>query len=339
MKYIRCEHPGSLLLLEKDYPIPVTGDILLKVKAVGICGTDLHAYQGNQPFFNYPRILGHELATEVAGIGDSTGSLSAGDRVVIIPYVNCQQCQACAAGQSNCCENLKVLGVHTDGGMQEMITVPDRLLIPANDLSLEEIAIVEPLSIGAHALRRSRLTKDQTIIVIGCGPIGIGVMQLAKYIGASVIAIDTNNYRLKLARENFGAEAVINASEAPVEKVKEITGGRLADIVFDATGNKTVIESTIDYMRHGGTIVFVGLTNGQLSFHNPTIHKKEATLLCSRNATREDFEFVMNVLRQKKFNIESYITRKENYKAIVDSFQSWTAADSKDIKILTMWDS
>ena len=338
MKYIRLEQPGCLALDEKEFPTPSAGSVLLKVKAVGICGTDLHAYQGNQPFFDYPRVLGHELATEIVDTGNSTAPLSAGDRVVIIPYINCQQCQACAAGQTNCCERLKVLGVHTDGGMQEVISVPDRLLIPASDLSVEEISIVEPLSIGAHALRRSRVTKDQSIVVIGCGPIGIGLIQLAKYIGAHVIAIDTNDHRLNLAKEKFGADVVINALQSPLEKLTEVSGGNLSDFVFDATGKKSVIESTVDYMRHGGTIVFVGLTNGQLTFHNPTIHRKEASLLCSRNATREDFEFVMNVLRQKKFNVSSYITRQEGYQSIVNNFHLWSAPDSKDIKILTIWD-
>ena len=337
MKYIRLEQPGRLSLEEKEFPIQSVGNVLLKVKAVGICGTDLHAYQGNQPFFDYPRILGHELATEIVDAGESTAPLSVVDRVVSIPYINCEQCQACAMGQTNCCERLKVLGVHTDGGMQEIISVPERLIIPANDLSVEEISIVEPLCIGAHALRRSRVTKDQSILVIGCGPIGIGLIQLAKYIGAHVTAVDTNEHRLNLAKEKFGADLVINAEGSPVEKFREITGGNLSDIVFDATGKKSVIESTVDYMRHGGTIVFVGLTNGQLTFHNPTIHRKEASLLCSRNATRDDFEFVMNVLRQKKFNVSSYITRREDYQSIVNNFDVWAAPDSKDIKILTIW--
>jgi len=338
MKYIRLEQPGRLSLEEKEPPLSSVGNILLKVKAVGVCGTDLHAFQGNQPFFDYPRILGHELATEVADIGHSTAPIRVGDRVVIIPYINCEQCQACSLGQTNCCEHLKVLGVHIDGGMQEIISVPERLLIPANDLSLEEIAVVEPLCIGAHALRRSHVTKDQSIVVIGCGPIGIGLIQLAKYIGARVIAIDTNESRLRLAKENFGADVVITAGQSSLEKVREALGGNLSDIVFDATGNKIVIESLVDYVRHGGKIVLVGLTNGPLTFHNPTIHKKEISLLCSRNATREDFEFVMNVLRQKKFNVESYITRQESFQAIVDDFKSWSAPVSNDIKILTLWD-
>ena len=338
MKYIRLEQPRSLVLDEKDSPVVTNGNILLRVRAVGICGTDLHAYQGNQPFFNYPRVLGHELATEIVDTGKSTAPLSVGDRVVIIPYINCEQCQACAESQTNCCDRLKVLGVHTDGGMQEMISVPERLLIPTNDLSFEEISIVEPLSIGAHALRRSRVKKDQRIVVMGCGPIGIGLIQLAKYIGAQVIAFDTNEHRLKLARESFGADVVINAGQSPLEQLKQVTGGDLADIVFDATGKKSVIESTVDYMRPGGTIVFVGLTNGPLTFDNPTIHRKEASLLCSRNATKDDFEFVINVLRQKKFNVTSYITRRESYQSIVNNFEAWSAPDSKDVKILTLWD-
>jgi 2-desacetyl-2-hydroxyethyl bacteriochlorophyllide A dehydrogenase len=338
MKYIVCDHPGNLSLKERESPAVESGDILLKVKAVGICGTDLHAFKGNQPFFSYPRILGHELAAEIIDTGDSTTRLSAGDRVVVIPYLNCKECQACLSGKSNCCEHLKVLGVHTDGGMQELICVPERLLIRANDLSLEEIAIVEPLSIGAHALRRSQIQRNEIMIVIGCGPIGVGLVQLGKYLGANVIAIDTNEYRLKIALEDFGADAVINAQHFPAEKVKEITNGKFAHVVFDATGNKTAMETTVNYIRHGGTIVFVGLTNGPLTFHHPAIHKKEASLLCSRNATKEDFEFVMNVLREKKFNVTSYVSRQANYKRIVTDFNTWSAADSKDIKILTIWD-
>lgn len=339
MRYICCEKPGHLSLKEKEPPVLLPGNILLKIKIVGICGTDLHAYQGNQPFFSYPRILGHELATEILEPGDSNTGLKAGDRVVIIPYINCEKCAACLAGKSNCCERLRVFGVHTDGGMQEIISIPERLLIPANDLSLEEITIVEPLSVGAHALRRSQIKKDETMIVIGCGPIGMGLIQLGKYIGAKVIAIDTNDYRLRLAKENFGADAIVNALQSPVDNVRELTQERLAHVAFDATGNRQAMESTINYIRHGGSIVLVGLTNGPLTFHHPSIHAKEATLLCSRNAAKGDFEFVMNVLRQKKFNTASYITRQTDYTAVLTDFGTWTAPDSRDIKILTLWDS
>lgn len=300
MHYISCDSPNHFSLRTKDQPELTEGNTLLKVKRVGICGTDLHAFKGNQPFFSYPRILGHELATEVLEVIDNSGRLKAGDRTVLVPYINCQQCVACKAGKSNCCQNLKVFGVHTDGGMQEFISFPTRLLIPAPDLSLEEITIVEPLAIGAHALRRAQTKRGDTILVVGCGPIGMGIVQLAKYKGAKVIVVDMNNYRLNNAKENFGADLIINALESPIDQIKEFTNGDLAHTVFDATGNKRAIESSIDYMRHGGNFVLVGLFRGEIAFQHPSLHAKETTLMCSRNATIEDFEFVMKALQEKK---------------------------------------
>ncbi|WP_276374175.1 zinc-binding alcohol dehydrogenase family protein [Chryseolinea sp. H1M3-3] len=338
MNYISCDTPNHFSLKNGRPPELTEGNALLKVKRVGICGTDLHAYKGNQPFFSYPRILGHELATEVIETTSQKNLVSAGDRAVIIPYLNCQQCVSCKAGKSNCCQQIAVLGVHTDGGMQEIISVPNRLLIPANDLSFEEIAIVEPLSIGAHALRRAQTKNGETIVVIGCGPIGMAMIQLAKFLGAKVMVIDVNDYRLSIAKEQFGADATINALHSPLDAVKDFTNGELAHTVFDATGNKRAIEGGLEYMRHGGTFVLVGLFKGELSFYHPSLHAKETTLMSSRNATREDFEFVMKVLREKKFNSGAYITSKVGYQTILTDFDKWSDPASKEIKVMTVWD-
>jgi 2-desacetyl-2-hydroxyethyl bacteriochlorophyllide A dehydrogenase len=338
MKYIICDDPNNLALKLKEQPTLTDGNALLKIKRVGICGTDLHAFKGNQAFLSYPRILGHELAAEILEIETNDGGLRAGDKVVILPYINCEKCSACKVGKSNCCENLKVFGVHTDGGMQEVISYAVRLLIPANDLSLEEIAIVEPLSIGAHALRRAQIKQGDVIAVIGCGPIGVGIIQLAKYIGATVMVLDINDDRLATAREKFGADFILNPQQSPVEKIKEFTKGELAATVFDATGSKHAIESGLNYMRHGGTFVLVGLSKGELSFQHPQLHAKEATLMCSRNATPEDFKFVMKVLREGKFNTSAYITKKVGFEAILSAFDDWASPISKEIKIVTVWD-
>jgi 2-desacetyl-2-hydroxyethyl bacteriochlorophyllide A dehydrogenase len=336
MRYIVCETPNHFSIVKKEPPISTKGNALLSVKRVGICGTDLHAYKGNQPFFSYPRILGHELATEVLEIGQDELGIKQGDKVVIMPYINCQECVSCKAGKSNCCKNIKVFGVHVDGGMQEVISLPSRLLLPANDLSLEEIVIVEPLAIGAHALRRAATKKGDTIVVMGCGPIGIGIIQLAKYIGATVIAIDINDHRLNLVKEKFAADHVVNGLQSPAEKIIELTNGNLAHAVFDATGSKRAIESGTDYMRHGGNFVLVGLFKGELAFQHPSIHAKETTLLCSRNATLEDFEFVIRVLREGKFNTEAYITKKVDFEKILSDFDHWASPDSKEIKVVTV---
>ena len=180
MKNIVCETPGDFQLKDKEAPKAMHGEALLKIKRIGICGTDLHAYAGNQAFFSYPRILGHELAAEVLAIGPNQKYIKVGDKVVVMPYVSCDNCIACKNGKPNCCTNIKVLGVHTDGGMQEIINLPNNLLLPANNLKWEEMAIVEPLAIGAHALRRAQIKPGEIISVIGCGPIGIGMMKLAQ---------------------------------------------------------------------------------------------------------------------------------------------------------------
>jgi 2-desacetyl-2-hydroxyethyl bacteriochlorophyllide A dehydrogenase len=334
MNYIICEQPNHFFLKTKATPVLEPGCALLKIKRVGICGTDLHAYKGQQAFFTYPRILGHELAAEILAV-DKNDELKVGDRVAVIPYINCEECSACLAGKSNCCERLKVYGVHTDGGMQEVINFPTRLLIPTNDLSLDEIAIVEPLAIGAHALRRANVKPGQTIVVLGCGPIGMGIIQLAKVMGAIVFAIDVNEHRLKVAKEKFEADHITMPSP---ELFKEINQGKLAHSVFDATGNRKAIEGGLEYMQHGGTMVMVGLTKGELTFHHPSLHAKETTLMNSRNATREDFEFVISVLRKKNFNTEAYITSKVSLQSILTEFDAWSAPDSKEIKVVTNWD-
>lgn len=323
MKYIVCEKPGEFVLKEKESPLKKKGEALLKVTKVGICGTDLHAYAGNQAFFTYPRILGHELATRIEEIGANNKGLQAGDNVVVMPYLSCGSCVACNAGKTNCCTNIAVLGIHTDGGMQEHITVPIAILIPAQKLTDNQMAIVEPLAIGAHALRRANVREGETIVVIGCGPIGIGIMKLAQIEGANIIAIDVNQDRLKYASEKIGVDYTVLAGEKAVAEVEKITNGDLGTAVFDATGHKGALESGIDYMSHGGRYVLVGLSKGELTFMHPKIHAKETTLMCSRNATVADFEKVISILEQGEFPIDSFITHNVDCSEMISNFDSW----------------
>ena len=330
MKYIVCEEPGVFLLKEKQLPVRKENEALLRVKKVGICGTDLHAYSGNQAFFTYPRILGHELASEIVEIGENDQGLKSGDKVVIMPYVSCGKCVACRNGKTNCCTNISVLGVHSDGGMQEYITVRQDLLLPANQLSYDQMAIVEPLAIGAHAIRRANVKKGETVVIVGCGPIGIGMVKLAQIAGAKVIVLDVNDDRLKYTKEEIGADYVINVNNQPVEKIAKITGGDMATAVFDATGFKGALEGGVDYMSHGGRYVLVGLSKGDLNFNHPKIHAKETTIMCSRNATTEDFEHVINVLNQ--FPTDSFITHNVPFTEMISHFDSWTKPATGVIK-------
>ena len=323
MKYIVCEKPGQFLLKEKDEPILQHESAILKIRKVGICGTDLHAYGGNQAFFTYPRILGHELATEVIEISENHKGIKVGDKIVVMPYISCQKCIACSKGKTNCCTNIKVLGVHTDGGMQERISVPIDLLIPAPNLNDDEMAIVEPLAIGAHAIRRAGLKTGETIVVIGCGPIGIGIMQLAKIAGAKVIAVDTNQQRLDYAKEKIGVDYSVLARANTINDISEITNGDLCTAVFDATGNKKALEAGLNYMSHGGRYILVGLSKGELVFEHPALHAKETTLMCSRNATLEDFMYVISILEKRKFPVASYITHTVSFDDMISHFDGW----------------
>ena len=321
MKYIVCEKPGEFLLKEKEAPVRKENEALLKINKVGICGTDLHAYAGNQAFFTYPRILGHELASEILEIGENDRGLKVGDKVVIMPYISDKNSVASRNGKPNCCPNIRVLGVHADGGMQEQITVPADILLPANNLSDDQMAIVEPLAIGAHAIRRADIKQGETIAVVGCGPIGIGIMKLAQIAGAKVVAIDMNEQRLEYAKEKIGVDYIVNAGENAAKDIAELTNGDMCTAVFDASGNKYALEAGPDYMSHGGRFVLVGLSKGDLTYNHPKIHAKEMTLMCSRNATTEDFEHVISVLDQ--FPTESFITHNVHFTEMIEHFDSW----------------
>lgn len=330
MKYIVCEKPGEFRLKEKEAPIRKDNEALLQINKVGICGTDLHAYSGNQAFFTYPRILGHELASVVLEIGENERNIVAGDKVVVMPYISCGTCIACRNGKTNCCTNISVLGVHGDGGMQEQITVPVDILLPANHLSDNEMAIVEPLAIGAHAVRRANIQPNEIIAVVGCGPIGIGIMKLAQIAGAKVIAIDMNEQRLTYAKEKIGVDYIVKAGKDAVEEILKISNGDLCTAVFDASGHKGALEACPDYMSHGGRFVLVGLSKGELSYTHPKIHAKEMTLMCSRNATTEDFEHVINVLDQ--FPTESFITHSVPFTEMIENFDNWLKPETGVMK-------
>ena len=334
MKYIVCKEPGTFVLEEKSPPKRKEGEALLRITKIGICGTDLHAYQGNQSFFTYPRVLGHELAAEILEIDDNPQGMEPGDKVIIMPYLSCGKCIACRNGKTNCCTDIAVLGVHTDGGMQEIISLPTDILIPSGTLNDKEIAIVEPLAIGAHSLRRAQIQKGESVLVVGCGPIGFGIIKLAQVAGAKVIAMDVNNERLKLAKEAFGVDHLVNALENPLESLLACNHNELPTVVIDATGNKKALESGVQYMAHGGKYVLVGHHKGNLSFNHPFIHSRETTLMCSRNATMEDMLKVKEVLESGEFPTEAYITHEIPFVEMIENFDAWLKPETGVVKAM-----
>jgi len=259
--------------------------------------------------------------------------LRAGDRCAVEPYFNCGQCIACRKGKMNCCERIQVLGVHTDGGMREMMTVPADKLHRSAALSLDQLALVEPLAIGAHAVARAQIEAGEFALVVGTGPIGLSVIQFAQLAGARVLALDVNAERLDFARACSPLEAAIQAGDGAIAQIKAITGGDLPTVVFDATGNPRSMNASFNLPAHGGRLVLVGLFQGDLTFHDPDAHRRELTLLCSRNATGADFNRVIGLLEAGAIDIRPWITHRVSFgKDVIAQFPLWLDPQSRFIK-------
>lgn len=333
MKILTCTSPGDFVYQEGPIPKLSEGRAIVKIKRIGICGTDLHAFEGTQPYFSYPRILGHELAGEVVAIG-ANEEISEGDLVTVIPYFNCGICVACRSGKPNCCQRISVFGVHEDGGMREFVSLPISSLIKKEGLSLEQLAMAEPFAIGAHGVRRAGIRQGQFVLVIGAGPIGLGVMEFARIAGATVIAMDINEKRLEFCREALKIPHVVIAGNNAFEIIQEITNGDFCDSVIDATGSQTAINQGFQYIAHGGNYVLVGLQKGEIAFSHPEFHKREATLMSSRNATGEDFSQVLEAMASGQLEVDKYITHQVRFDQVKGDFQSWLNPDTGVIKAM-----
>jgi 2-desacetyl-2-hydroxyethyl bacteriochlorophyllide A dehydrogenase len=335
MKAIVLKEPGQLLLTSISSPeFPGAEEALVRVRRIGICGTDLHAFKGEQPFFNYPRVLGHELGVEIVSIGGHADGLQVGDRCAVEPYLNCGVCVACRRGRSNCCVRLKVLGVHIDGGMCEFIKVPVGKLHKSTILSLDQLALVEPLSIGAHAVARAEIEPGEFSLVVGAGPIGLSVTQFARLAGARCIFMDLREERLQFARDHFGIELTIPAGDGALERLKEITANEMPTVVFEATGNTCSMAASFGMIAHGGRLVLVGLSQGDVAFHDPDAHRRELTLLCSRNSRGSDFRRIIHQLEAGKFEIDSWISHRAGFGEVVEQFGHWLNPEGQFIKAM-----
>lgn len=334
MKTLVCTEPGNLAYEEREKPELKPGHALLKIKRIGICGTDLHAFEGTQPFFTYPRVLGHELAAELVAADDAPG-FETGQAVTFIPYINCQVCIACRSGKPNCCTQIQVCGVHTDGGMAEYFQIPSHLLINGGGLTYDELALVEPLAIGAHGVRRADVQPGEFVLVIGAGPIGLGIMEFARIAGAKVIAMDINEQRLDFCKTKLKVDYTINALTGNVtEQLQEITNNDMPTVVIDATGSQKAINNAFLYLAHGGRYVLVGLQKGDLIVSHPEFHKRESTLMSSRNATRADFEHVIDSMKNGLVDPTNYITHRVKFDEVKQEFSQWLDPKNGVIKAM-----
>lgn len=319
MRAISCAAPGELALIEIEPPALQPGWVRVGISHIGICGTDYHIYEGKHPFLQYPRIMGHELSGVVRDANGAT-TLAEGDAVVINPYLPCYNCPACREGKTNACETLTVIGVHGDGGMAEEITLPEANLYKAEGLSLRDAAMVEFLAIGAHAVRRTEVKPGWRVLVVGGGPIGLGVAFFARVAGADITILDAAEDKLDAAR-GFGFDAAaLDEREGPTFKNKMGSG---FDAVFDATGSIPAMNQAVGYCRNGGALTLVGVVKGTLSWEDPEIHRRELTIRASRNATREDFDHVMASIRNGSVPTDRLATHSTSFDDVPVNLPKW----------------
>lgn len=336
MKAIQLEKPQSFRAIEiPEPPAPSAGEALVRVHRIGICGTDISGFLGKMPFFSYPRIPGHELGVEVLAVGAGVTNVRPGDRCSVEPYMNCGQCFPCRKGATNCCENLKVLGVMMDGGMTERMVLPARKLHPANKLSPDQCALVETLAIGCHAVNRGHPQPGENVLVIGAGPIGLSVIEFAKLSGAKTIVMDLNEQRLAFVREEMGVPDTLLAKGdgAELDALKVLTGGALAQCVIDATGSNKSMAHALNYCGFTSRLVYVGITQAEVSFpHAPIMHRRELTLLASRNALPPDFTRIIKLIEKGKIDTRPWITHHAGFGDIIEKFSAFTKPETGVIK-------
>lgn len=334
MKAALCVEPGQLEIVERDpAPSPKPGEARIAISHVGICGTDYHIFEGKHPFLEYPRVMGHEISATVREAGEGV-DLAVGTKVIVNPYIACGTCIACRKEKPNCCTNIRVLGVHTDGAMCEEVTVPAGNLYPADDLSPEAAATVEFLAIGAHAVRRSMAPSGSRALVIGAGPIGLGTAIFARIAGHDVTLLDTSPERLSMAAERLRFTSGLLADDRLEAAVTELTGGDGFDVVFDATGYRASMERAFRFVAHGGALVLVSVVKEDITFSDPEFHKREMMLIGSRNATRVDFDHVRKSIADGLVPIDQLITHRTTLDDLAEDLPRWAREKSGLIKAL-----
>ncbi|OYP35826.1 zinc-binding alcohol dehydrogenase family protein [Rhodopirellula sp. MGV] len=335
MRAIQISEVRTLKPIEIDAPEqPGPGQALVRTHRMGVCGTDISCYLGKFPFFDFPRIPGHELGVEVLAVGEGVSNVAAGDACSVEPYMNCGTCYPCRRGATNCCQNLKVIGVMCDGGLCESFLVRADKLHPAKQLSYDQLALVETLAIGCHANDRANPRPADHALIIGMGPIGLATLEFAKFTGAKVSVMDMNPERLDFVRRNYGIENTIQfvGDGSEENRMRQLTDSDFYQTIVDATGNRHSMGHALSYLAPTGTLVYVGITTDEISFRHPAMHKPEASILSSRNALPSDFTRIIGLIEQGLINTDPWITHRSDMDSILTDFDSYTKPETGVIK-------
>jgi 2-desacetyl-2-hydroxyethyl bacteriochlorophyllide A dehydrogenase len=324
MQAVQFTSPHTAVFIDvPDDPPPGPGEALVRTRRMGVCGTDISSFLGKFPFFAYPRIPGHELGLEVVAVGDGVAGTKPGDKCALEPYFNDPGSAASRRGLTNCCPGVKVLGVHMDGGLRQgAYLVPAHKLHPGNDLEFEQLALVETLAIGRHAVQRANPRPGETVLVIGAGPIGLACLEFLKLLdGVRTLVLEMAPARLEFCTSHLGvAESILHQADGShAADLAERTGGQLADVVIDATGSAASMSTAFNHAAVGGRVVYVGITTSELCFpHAPVFHRRELTLLASRNAVAADFPAIIKLIRADRIRTGPWITRRIPFGLVPD---------------------
>ena len=329
MKTLQIVQPGVIRLTDTPEPAPGPGEIKVKIHYAGFCGSDLNTFRGANAMVSYPRIPGHEIGASIEALGsDVPDNFKPGQIVTLNPYTSCGKCASCRRGRPNACENNETLGVQRDGAMKEFICVPWQKVIPCGQVPLKYTALIEPMSVGFHAANRGRITKDDVVMVIGCGMVGLGALVSAVQRGASVIAADIDPVKLELARK-LGAAYAYNSST-------EWEGLPDPDVVIEAVGSVPTYRMAVERVAFTGRIVCIGYAKTDVSLPTSLFVKKELDIMGSRNATPEDFSDVISYL-SSGVDADAFVSDIIDPKDAQDAMEKWNANPGKVFRILTKW--
>lgn len=337
MRALVLQKPGQASIETIPDPVVSGRDILLKVRMVGFCGSDLNSFRGLNPLVSYPRILGHEVSATVAQGSDPDRGLSVGIDVAISPYTSCGKCASCQRVRSNACQFNETLGVQRDGALTEFIVMSPEKLYPA-ELTPMQLCLVEPLTVGFHAVSRGRVTEDDTVAIFGCGGVGLGAIAASRARGARTICIDLDDEKLKLARLAGATHSIHNLRERLHDRLLEMTDGRGPDVVIEAVGTPATFRAAVEEVAFTGRVVYIGYAKEPVSYETRMFVQKELDVLGSRNAEPEDFHAVIRLIEAGKFPVDQAVSLVVPLDEAADALCSWSANPSRFKKILVSVD-
>jgi threonine dehydrogenase-like Zn-dependent dehydrogenase len=336
MKALFLTQVGKSEVFEIDKPIPKSGEVLLKVEMVGFCGGDMNGFKGLFPLQEYPNILGHEVGAVIEELGANVPShLRIGSKVTLYPYLACGTCVACRKGRPNACKTNKTMGVRRPGAMTRFVCAPWQDLFVSDQLTVRELALAEPLTVGFHAVARGRVDSQDIVAVLGCGIVGLGAVAAAVNRHATVIAIDLDDAKLAIARK-IGVANTINPSKEDLhQRLQEITNGDGPDVIIEAVGSPSTYRSAVEEVAFLGRVVCIGYAKAPVEFNTSLFVQKEIEILGSRNCVgKSDFPEVLSYLEAKKFPVEDVISKVISIDEGPETLKSWAENPQGIIKIM-----